>query len=174
LNNASAGWNALELGNLATGLEQCQVSHQDGDERLAERRERSSQSVARREPDAHWCLGARFRNPALSEAAHANLDRTHRRGGLESELDLSVGSDHGVSFAAPGDSLDVTGDPRRALNDHVFRNRLSGSTWSGWAEVSGGGITQSSVAPAVYNSQLYLFVRGTDDSIYVNRMYTRA
>ena len=57
----------------------------------------------------------------------------------------------------------------RGTNDHIFVNRLDGTTWTGWSEVPGGGLTLSGPAAAVYRDRLYLIVRGTNDHIFVNR-----
>jgi hypothetical protein len=43
---------------------------------------------------------------------------------------------------------------------------------SGWALVPGGGFTPSSPAATVLNGNLGLFVRGTDDRLYVNWLLT--
>jgi hypothetical protein len=40
--------------------------------------------------------------------------------------------------------------------------------WSGWSEVPGNGFTLSGPATTFYNGNDYVFVRGTNDHIYVN------
>jgi hypothetical protein len=42
--------------------------------------------------------------------------------------------------------------------------------WSNWAEIPGGGATPDAPAATVFNNTLYLFVRGTDNKIYLNRL----
>jgi hypothetical protein len=44
------------------------------------------------------------------------------------------------------------------------------TAWSGWSEVPGGGATPSGPAAATYLGSEYLFVRGIDSRIYVNRL----
>ena len=61
----------------------------------------------------------------------------------------------------------------RGTNNHLFVNRTSdGTTWSGWREVPGHGLTPSApAATTLYltaGNTLYLFVRGSDNKIYVN------
>jgi len=63
----------------------------------------------------------------------------------------------------------------RGTNNHLYVNRLSNfTTWSGWREVPGHGLTPSAPAatsglPTVNaGNTLYLFDRGTDNKIYVN------
>src|SRR5262249_52779896 len=46
-------------------------------------------------------------------------------------------------------------------------NVFNGSSWTGWSEVPGGGVTFSAPV-AVFNGSVNLFVRGTDDRIYLN------
>src|SRR3712207_7693462 len=40
---------------------------------------------------------------------------------------------------------------------------------SGWSEVPGAGLTPDAPAAVVHRNWLYVFVRGTDNRIYVNR-----
>jgi hypothetical protein len=40
--------------------------------------------------------------------------------------------------------------------------------WSGWSEVPGNGFTLSGPATTFYNGNFYVFVRGTNDHLYVN------
>ena len=42
--------------------------------------------------------------------------------------------------------------------------------WSGWGEVPGNGATPDAPAATQYGDTLYLFVRGTDNKIYVNKL----
>jgi hypothetical protein len=61
----------------------------------------------------------------------------------------------------------------RGTNNHLYVNRTSdGNSWSGWSEVSGNGLTPSApAATTLYlnaGNTLYLFVRGTDNKIWVN------
>jgi streptogrisin C len=44
------------------------------------------------------------------------------------------------------------------------------TAWSGWGEVPGAGATLAGPAAATYLGSEYLFVRGTDSRIYVNRL----
>ena len=45
---------------------------------------------------------------------------------------------------------------------------LTNNKWTGWALVPGGGSTQSAPAATVLDGEIALFVRGTDDQLYVN------
>jgi hypothetical protein len=70
--------------------------------------------------------------------------------------------------AALGGSLFV-----RGTNDHLYVNTFNGTTWSGWSEVPGNGSTLSGPTTATYIAPgggpfLNLFVRGTNDHLYVN------
>src|SRR5947209_3783830 len=61
----------------------------------------------------------------------------------------------------------------RGTNNHLYVNASNGTGWSGWREVPGHGLTPSAPAATtlgfnVGNDTLYLFVRGTDNKIYVN------
>ena len=61
----------------------------------------------------------------------------------------------------------------RGTNNHLYVTSTSnGTTWSGWSEVPGHGLTPSApAATTLYltaGNTLYLFVRGTDNKIYVN------
>src|SRR5512133_1365715 len=47
---------------------------------------------------------------------------------------------------------------------------ISLASWSGWREVPGGGATPDAPAAANYRGSQYVFVRGTDDRIYVNTL----
>src|SRR5688500_6523694 len=42
-------------------------------------------------------------------------------------------------------------------------------SWSGWRQVPGGGATTAGPATAVFEDSNHVFVRGTDDRIYLNR-----
>ena len=42
--------------------------------------------------------------------------------------------------------------------------------WSGWSEVPGNGLTLSGPATTHYNGRDYVFVRGTNNRIYVNTL----
>lgn len=42
--------------------------------------------------------------------------------------------------------------------------------WSGWGEVPGNGFTPSGPATTHYNGRDYVFVRGTNNRIYVNTL----
>jgi hypothetical protein len=44
----------------------------------------------------------------------------------------------------------------------------SAAGWTGWSQVPGNGATPSGPATTQYKGKDYLFVRGTDDRIYVN------
>src|SRR5207248_5144326 len=49
----------------------------------------------------------------------------------------------------------------------TLANPAPAAAWSGWTEVPGNGFTSS--APAAVQGGNYIFVRGTDDRIYLNR-----
>jgi hypothetical protein len=78
---------------------------------------------------------------------------------------------HGLTLSGPAalsGSLYV-----RGTNDHLYANTLSGTTWSGWSEVPGHGLTLSGPAATILDvltlkGIVELFVRGTDNKIYVN------
>ena len=57
----------------------------------------------------------------------------------------------------------------RGLGNGIFVNQFNGTSWTGWAELPGGGSTPSAPAAASYNGQLHVFVRGGDSRIYDNR-----
>ena len=44
--------------------------------------------------------------------------------------------------------------------------------WNGWNEVPGNGFTVSGPATTSYNGNDYVFVRGTNDRIYLNIFHT--
>jgi hypothetical protein len=55
----------------------------------------------------------------------------------------------------------------RGTDGHIYVNSLTGSTWSGWSEVPGGGLTTH--GPAATNSgNVFLYVRGVGGGIYEN------
>jgi hypothetical protein len=61
----------------------------------------------------------------------------------------------------------------RGTNNHLYVNRMVGNDmWYGWGEVPGSGLTLSAPAATTLafnqGNTLYLFVRGTDNKIYVN------
>jgi hypothetical protein len=59
----------------------------------------------------------------------------------------------------------------RGTDDRIYQNKLHRSTWSGWSELPGGGLTPSGPAAARFGEDdLYVFVRGTDHGIYGNRL----
>jgi hypothetical protein len=62
-------------------------------------------------------------------------------------------------------TLNVSKNPNR-----IYQNRLTGSSWSGWSQVPGNGLTPSGPGATVYQGKLYLFVEGTDKKIYQNRL----
>jgi hypothetical protein len=86
----------------------------------------------------------------------------------------------GAAVAADATHFDVF---IRGNDDHIYRNRGSKSawnigipnsptSWSGWSEVSGGGMTRSEPAAVwVVGPNVMLFVRGLDDRIYENVFY---
>jgi len=49
---------------------------------------------------------------------------------------------------------------------------LTNNQWTGWALVPGGGSTPSTPAATVLDSDVALFVRGTDDRLYANFLLT--
>jgi len=57
----------------------------------------------------------------------------------------------------------------QGTDNRIYRNRLNtNGSWTGWAEIPGGGLTPSAPGPGVYKGDLSVFVRGTDNRIYVN------
>jgi hypothetical protein len=57
----------------------------------------------------------------------------------------------------------------RGTDDGIYQNTFDGSSWSGWKGLPGQGRTVSGPAAAIFADELYVFVRGTDNGIYVNR-----
>ncbi len=56
-------------------------------------------------------------------------------------------------------------------HDTVAKQSVTAAAWSGWREVPPrDGFTPSGPGATVYANRLYLFVRGTDDKIYLNRL----
>jgi hypothetical protein len=87
------------------------------------------------------------------------------------ELTLS-GPTTNISTSTKGTFLNLF---VRGTNNHLFVNTtFDGTTWSGWSEVPGNELTPSAPAATtlyltgVPSNTLYLFVRGTDNKIYVN------
>ncbi|HJQ35700.1 MAG TPA: hypothetical protein VKB93_01045 [Thermoanaerobaculia bacterium] len=46
---------------------------------------------------------------------------------------------------------------------------IHAASWSGWRLVEGGGITDAAASATVYNGSMYLFAKGKDAKLYVNR-----
>ena len=69
-----------------------------------------------------------------------------------------------VSTLSPASGA-VTADVRP-----VAGNAQALATWSGWSEVPGNGFTKDAPEAISYHGRHYLFVRGTDDRIYLNRL----
>jgi hypothetical protein len=61
----------------------------------------------------------------------------------------------------------------RGTNNKIYWNIFNGTTWSGWIEVPGHGLTLSGPTTAISTASgvtfLNLFVRGTNNRLYVNR-----
>jgi hypothetical protein len=79
---------------------------------------------------------------------------------------------NGFTLAAPG-ATDYRGNLYvfvRGTDSRIYQNRLTGSSWSGWREVPGNGLTPDALTATVYRDKLYVFVRGTDNRIYQNRL----
>ncbi len=55
----------------------------------------------------------------------------------------------------------------RGTNGGIYTNTLAGTSWSGWSEVPGGGITTHGPAATTFGS-LYLYVRGIGGGVYEN------
>jgi hypothetical protein len=86
---------------------------------------------------------------------------------------------HGLTLSGPTTSISTVSSVTslnlfvRGTNNHLFVNTtLDGTTWSGWSEVPGHGLTPSAPAATTLNltagNTLYLFVRGTNNQIFVN------
>ena len=57
----------------------------------------------------------------------------------------------------------------RGKDNGIYSQRFKGGSWSAVKQVPGGGATTSAPTAVRYSGSLYVFVRGTDDRIYVNR-----
>ena len=70
----------------------------------------------------------------------------------------------------PAAVLDSSGNLRLYVRGtdrcRIYVNTRTGSTWSGYSEVPGGGLTPSGPEAVLEGSQVQLFVRGVDDRIY--------
>lgn len=98
-----------------------------------------------------------------------------------SSADAHVLSFSGWNKLPDGSTEKAPGGASYAGNIHLFAvgqsdNRIyenikrGGSTWSGWREVEGGGLTGDAPAAVAYGSDLFLFVRGfTGGQIWFNR-----
>jgi peptidoglycan/xylan/chitin deacetylase (PgdA/CDA1 family) len=86
---------------------------------------------------------------------------------------------HGLTLSGPATAVSIAPEGTflnlfvRGTNDRIYVNRTSGGmTWSGWSEVPGQALTPSGPAATTLafnlGNTLYLFVRGTDGTIYVN------
>jgi hypothetical protein len=64
----------------------------------------------------------------------------------------------GLAAVAPADAHVASGHARAAV------------AWSGWSEVPGAGATRDAPEAVNYRGDQYLFVRGTDNKIYLNRL----
>jgi hypothetical protein len=62
----------------------------------------------------------------------------------------------------------------RGTNNKIYVNTSNGASWSGWSEVPGNGFTPDAPGVVAFQvskfavAQMYLYVRGTNDRIYVN------
>jgi TPP-dependent pyruvate/acetoin dehydrogenase alpha subunit len=74
-----------------------------------------------------------------------------------------------IGAAVAGIVLSLTGLTASASARQAPMHRDHPATWSGWSEVFGGGLTSDAPAAVNYHHKHFLFVRGTDDHIYVNR-----
>jgi hypothetical protein len=86
---------------------------------------------------------------------------------------------HGLTLSGPTTAVSIAPGGTflnlfvRGTNNHLYVNRTSdGTTWSGWSEVPGHGLTPSAPAATLLafnvRNTLYLFVRSTDNKINVN------
>ena len=58
-------------------------------------------------------------------------------------------------------------------DNKIYLNTLSiGITWSGWSQVPGYGFSPYAPGATSFLNTLYLFVRGTNERIYVNFLRT--
>ena len=74
-----------------------------------------------------------------------------------------------MGAALAGVILSLTGLTASASARQALLHRDQAPTWSGWSEVPGSGLTTDAPAAVNYHHKHFLFVRGTDDHIYVNR-----
>jgi hypothetical protein len=74
-----------------------------------------------------------------------------------------------IGAALAGVILSLTGLTPSASARQAPMHHDHTATWSGWSEVPGGGLTTDAPAAVNYHHKHYVFVRGTDDHIYVNR-----
>jgi hypothetical protein len=74
-----------------------------------------------------------------------------------------------ISAALAGVILSLTGVTPSASARQVPTHHNQAATWTGWSEVPGSGQTTDAPEAVNYHRKHFLFVRGTDDRIYVNR-----
>jgi hypothetical protein len=83
---------------------------------------------------------------------------------------------NGLTLSSPAAVIDQNGILRlfvRGLNNRVYEihaNNPFQPNWSAWSEIEGEGLTISEPTAIVYNHQLFLFVRGYDNRIYLNKL----
>ena len=63
----------------------------------------------------------------------------------------------------------------RGTDNKIYVNTFNGATWSGWSEVAGNGFTPDAPGAMAFATsasvgQVDLFVRGTNDRIYMNSL----
>jgi hypothetical protein len=86
---------------------------------------------------------------------------------------------HGLTLSGPTTAISTSSKGTflnlfvRGTNNHLYVNStLDGTTWSGWSEVPGHGLTPSAPAASTLyltaGNTLNLFVRGTNNKLYVN------
>ena len=53
---------------------------------------------------------------------------------------------------------------------HADTKLAPAAFWTGWSQVPGGGATPDAPGATTYQGRLYVFVRGSDNKIYLNRL----
>lgn len=122
----------------------------------------------------------------LSEPALSELERSPVKvvRGTDNGIHFNVDGGwnripDGSTFSRPGVAMkSVFGLPTtrdhlhvivRGTDDGLHHNIFDGSSWEGWREVPGQGLTLTAPAVANFGGDIFLTVKGTDDALHVNR-----
>jgi hypothetical protein len=121
-----------------------------------------------------------FSTAFATAPAKARMSRTASAPTTSQQVQVvwsSWGEVPGNGFTLSGPATTYNGNEYvfvRGTNNRIYMNASNGTTWSGWSEVPGHGLTPSAPAATtlylngVPSNTLYLFVRGTNNKLYVN------